>query len=111
MKKLATLTAAAALMLGLAMSIGTSPALAGGTSDSTGAGSHCYMFFFLDLTPGPDLFAQAMMNDTSPGVVIIKSNEMIEKYVTELGFVLTHDVGNVLHSYVDTAGTNHPNFC
>ncbi len=45
MKKLATLTAAAALMLGFAMSIGTNAALAGGGSATSGEGSHCYAFF------------------------------------------------------------------
>jgi len=74
-----------------AMMFGVNTALAGGASDSTGEGFHCYQFFTL-----PDgKFAQAMTNDSDPAVVVEKFFEFNDKYVgKELG-VLTVAVGNV----------------
>ncbi len=48
-----------------ALVIGPSLAVAGGSSDTSGDGSHCYLFFSL-----PDQkFAQAMVNDSDPDEV------------------------------------------
>ena len=93
MKKLATMTAAAALMLGFAMSMGTSGALAGGSSDSSGMGTHCYLFFTgYGLAEGE--FAQAMINDEDPDEVIKKIEEFLAKWASQ-EFALTGDHGNV----------------
>lgn len=73
----------------IATGIGT--ALAGGSSDSSGEGSHCYLFFTL-----PDgKFAQAMVNDSDPDVVLYKVDELIEKYVSDEEGTLDLAVGNI----------------
>ena len=75
MKKLATMTAAAALMLGFA-----GAAQAGGGSDTTfgdDADFHCYLFF-VDLGDD-DKDAQAMINGTEDEANK-KVDEMIAKY-------------------------------
>ena len=60
---------------------GTRVALAGGASDTSGDGFHCYLFFSL-----PDgEFAQAMVNDSDPDEVIKKVDEFIEKYEGDEG--------------------------
>lgn len=55
-----------------------SDALAAGSSDISSDGNHCYLFFeFPDET-----FAQAMVNDSNPNVVVEKLTEFLDKYVT-----------------------------
>ena len=73
------------------MVIGAGPAFAGGGSDSSGEGFHCYLFFEL-----PDgTFSQAMVNDSDPAVVVEKADELVLKYeVDELG-TLVVATGNV----------------
>ena len=73
------------------MTIGTSVALAGGTSDTSGEGFHCYQFFTL---PGGQ-FAQAMTNDSDSSVVVQKLTEFLDKYVVAEGGTLTAAAGNV----------------
>ncbi len=74
-----------------AVSIGTGTALAGGSSDTSGDGSHCYLFFSL----GSGEFAQAMVNDWDPAEVMKKVAEFIEKYEGSEGGVLFLAVGNI----------------
>ncbi len=81
----------ALMVCGFAMFIGTSGALAGGTSDTSGDGFHCYQFFTL---PG-GRFAQAMTNDSDPNVVVQKLTEFLDKYVVAEGGTLTAAAGNV----------------
>jgi hypothetical protein len=70
---------------------GISTALAGGSSDTSGEGSHCYLFFEL-----PDgKFAQAMVNDSEPDVVLYKVDELIEKYEDDEGGTLVLSIGNI----------------
>ncbi len=71
-----------ALIVGaFALSINTSGALAGGGSESTGEGFHCYLFFTL-----PDQkFAQVMINDSDKAVVEEKVVEATVKYLDPLG--------------------------
>ena len=73
-----------------ATAIGVSAALAGGASDSSGEGSHCYLFLSL---PG-GTFAQAMVNDSDPDEVLNKVWEFIDKYENE-GGTLELAVGNI----------------
>ena len=95
MKKLATLTAAAVLVLGFA-----GAAQAGGSSDTTGRGLHCYLFF-----DNGTIFAQAMINqeeDTDGADEMTKKvGEMIAKYVTDLGFDHVLGVGNATDGECD----------
>ena len=77
MKKLATLTAAAALMLGLA-----GPAQAGGMSDTSFEGDWCVLVY------GPDQFDPQLKTDNASVLVIGSSAEVVlgvsdsqEKYV------------------------------
>ena len=74
-----------------AVSIGIGTALAGGSSDTSGDGFHCYLFFSL----GSGEFAQAMVNDSDPNEVIYKVDEFIDKYVDSEGGELVLDVGNI----------------
>ena len=68
-----------------------SPALAGGSSDTSGEGFHCYAFFVL-----PDgEFAQVMVNDEEPDEVIKKIEEYIEKYENDEGGTLALTIGNI----------------
>ena len=94
MKKLATSTAAAALMVGIAMSMGTSGAVAGGMSDSSGEGVHCYLYFTGNSIPDEldtiGLFAQVMINDVDDTEVDKKIGEAVSKLVNE-GFELTFE--------------------
>ena len=83
----------ALLVSGLAMSVGTSGALAGGSADSSGEGSHCYLFF-VGIDDNEGFFAQAMLNDLDPDVVLEKRNEFIIKY-QEQGFALDANLGNL----------------
>ena len=70
---------------------GISTVLAGGSSDSSGEGFHCYLFFTL-----PDgKFAQAMVNDSDPDEVIKKVEELIEKYAGDEEGTLDLSVGNI----------------
>ena len=97
MRKLATMTAAAALMLGFA-----GAAQAGGGSDTTfgdDAEFHCYLFF--EDVGDDDKDAQAMINGTEEEA-IKKVDEMIDKYTDPpaeggLGgtLVLAESVGNL----------------
>ena len=70
---------------------GIRTALAGGTSDSSGEGSHCYLFFTLP----EGKFAQAMVNDSEPDVVLEKVYELIEKYEGDEEGTLDLSVGNI----------------
>ena len=73
----------------IATGVGT--ALAGGSSDTSGEGDHCYLFFTL-----PDgKFAQAMVNDSDPGVVLIKVDELIEKYEGDEEGTLALSIGSI----------------
>ncbi len=63
------------LVLCCAVLLGHSSALAGGASDSSGDGSHCYGFFSLPLGK----FAQVMVNDSIPQVVNDKFGEFLAK--------------------------------
>ncbi len=83
------LLAFAAFVFVMATGIGT--ALAGGSSDTSGDGYHCYLFFSF-----PDgSFAQAMVNDSDPHEVHYKAEEFYTKYVDlELG-TLKHAIGNI----------------
>ena len=94
MKKLATFTAAAVFLLGLA-----SPALAGGASVSNGGSWHCSMIFDFDVTPvagGPGIL-QAMINhDTSEGARL-EAVKVLEKVVDEGGGLICRAaVGNLV---------------
>ena len=82
MKKLATMTAAAALMLGFAMSMGTSGALAASSSVSGSEAFHCYLFF-TEVGPEDNKFAQASINGSTPEEVNDKAREIIEKYADD----------------------------
>ena len=68
--------------------IGT--ALAGGSSDTSGDGFHCYLFF-----EDGGFFAQAMMNDTNQDEVIKKRDEFIAKYTIDEGLTLAAEIGNL----------------
>ena len=74
-----------------ALVMGMSTARAGGSSDTSGHGFHCYLFFEL-----PDeAFAQAMMNDSDADEVLKKADEFIEKYEDNEGGILAASIGNV----------------
>ena len=77
-----------ALVTGVFALAGT--ALAGGGSDTSGDGFHCYLFF-----EDGGFFAQAMMNDSSQDEVIKKRDEFIEKYTIDEGLTLTAEIGNL----------------
>ncbi len=84
----------ALMVWGFALSIGTGGALAGGGSDTTGEGLHCYLFF--DSFPDePDKFAQAMVNEQSVDVIIQKIDELLFKYEVAEGASLVLLTGNV----------------
>ena len=92
MKKLATLTAAAALMLGFAVA-----AQAGGGSDTTlgdDANAHCYLFFEDTGDEGDLKDAQAMINGDEDDEVKPKVLEMIAKYGLD-SLVETESVGSI----------------
>ena len=72
-----------------AVSIGTI-AFAGGSSDTSGEGFHCYLFFTFN-----GEFSQAMVNDSDPFEVIKKAEEFIAKYVDDEGGTLDLAVGNL----------------
>ena len=90
MKKLAKLTAAAVLVLGFA-----GAAQAGGASDSSGDGFHCYMFFEKEQNGFGAPFAQVMINDSDDEEVEKKRTEAISKWVADFGLTLTAYVGNL----------------
>ncbi len=75
------------------MAMAGTPALAGGGSDTTGEGFHCYAFFTFDADP--DKFVQAMINEESADVAGEKINEILIKYADE-GATLDLLVGNVV---------------
>ena len=89
MRKLATRTAVAALMLGFAMSIGTGPVLAASGSDGIGGPNHCYMLFEWD-----PVYAQVMISGEEDEVRK-KRDEALLKYVDDLEFDFVSDVGNL----------------
>ena len=74
-----------------ALAISSSPALAGGSSDTSGDGFHCYLFFSL---PKGE-FAQAMINDSKENEVIKKAEEFIDKYEGDEKGVLDLAIGNI----------------
>ncbi len=74
----------------LATTLAASSALAGGASDSSGEGSHCYLFFSFP----NGRFAQAMVNDSKPAEVIKKTEEFLAKYEGE-GGTLELAIGNI----------------
>ena len=83
------LIAFTAVVFVVATGIGT--AFAGGSSDTSGDGFHCYLFFML-----PDgQFSQAMVNDSDALEVIKKVEEFIEKYEGSEGGMLDLAVGNI----------------
>ena len=73
------------------MAIGANVAVAGGSSDTSGDGFHCYLFFSL---PGQE-FAQAMVNNSDRDEVVKKAEEFIEKYALEYGGQVDQILGNV----------------
>ena len=93
----------ALLVSAFAMSFGAGAALAGGASDSSGDGKHCYLFF-VDDTDDSDWIAQAMMNDEKPAEVAKKACEFIQKYVEDEGFNLELTAGNLGYYAVQNAG-------
>ena len=98
----------ALLVSAFAMSFGAGAALAGGASDSSGDGKHCYLFF-VDLND-TDWTAQAMMNGDDdddgdkPSDVAKKACEFIQKYVYDEGFNLEMTAGNLGLYEVQNAG-------
>ncbi len=87
----------ASLVWGFAMAIGTSAALAGGASSTSGQGLHCYMFFD-DCGKDNDEFAQAMINqDLGDKTEVMKIfGDFIIKYVEgDDKCVLAAAIGNV----------------
>ena len=73
------------------MATGIGTALAGGSSDTSGDGYHCYLFFSL-----PDgQFAQAMVNDSYSSEVMKKVDEFIEKYEYVEDGTLDLAIGNL----------------
>ncbi len=88
----------------LVIATGIGSVLAGGSSDSSGEGSHCYLFFTL-----PDgKFTQAMVNDSDPDEVIKKAEELIEKYVGDEGGTLDLSVGNIEDTLCGTDDDSGP---
>ena len=80
----------AVLALGLVLA-GAPAVMAGGSSDTSGDGYHCYLFFSL-----PDgEFAQAIVNDSDPDEVIKKAEEFMEKYEDGEGMEYVTAVGNI----------------
>jgi hypothetical protein len=77
--------------LAFATVIGMGVALAGGSSDTSGDGFHCYLFFSRE----DGKFAQAMANDSKPEEVLKKANEFIEKYELKEAYTLELSVGNI----------------
>ena len=73
------------------MATGTGTALAGGSSDTSGDGYHCYLFFSFD----DEQFSQAMVNDSDPLEVLREVDEFIVKYVDEEGGLLDLAIGNI----------------
>lgn len=82
-------TASAAVLMVAAVG---APALAGGGSDTTGEGFHCYAFFTFD--DDPDKFVQAMINEEFAPDAEVKINEVLDKYEDE-GATLVLLTGNV----------------
>ncbi len=81
-----------ALTVGVfAMTTGISTALAGGSSDSSGDGFHCYLFF----EDVDGWFAQAMMNGDDSQEVLDSRNDFLVKYIDDEGLVLTAQIGNI----------------
>jgi len=81
-----------------ALATGISTALAGGSSDTSGDGFHCYLFFSF-----PDgEFSQAMVNDSDPDEVLKKVEEFIAKYVDGEGGTLDSAIGNIDGSVCDS---------
>ena len=63
------------------IAVGISTVLAGGSSDTSGDGYHCYLFFTL-----PDgTFAQFMANSSDPDEVVKKAQDSVDKYETDEG--------------------------
>ncbi len=85
---------------------GTGTTLAGGSSDASGDGFHCYLFFEL-----PDRrFAQAMINDSIPEEVLMKAEECLVKYEIDEGGVLVQAIGNIAGS-VCAPSQSEPKVC
>ena len=99
----------ALLVSGLAMSIGASGVFAGGASDTSGDGFHCYLFFEL-----PDeRFAQFMVNDSDAEVVFEKVAESFAKYagVGGEGGTLTVAAGDAGNCSCNLAPIEFPPIC
>ena len=89
------------IISGMAMLFGTGSVFAGGSSDSTGEGFHCYLFC---VRPGdPPQFAQVMVNDEKFEEVTKKVGEFLGKYILDEGYTLEASVGNL--------GENEFNIC
>lgn len=84
----------ALLISSLTVLFGSGSVLAGGTSDTSGEGYHCYMFFE-DKAAHPKEFAQVMINDDKRREVHKKRIEFIEKYEDDEEMELTFQIGNV----------------
>ena len=86
-----TLFGLVVLALGIVLAGAPSGALAGGTSDASGDGYHCYQFFEL-----PDgNFAQVITNDSVEAVVTEKILEFLYKYEVSEGGKLKVSTGNL----------------
>ena len=83
------------LVSGFPMAISTNAALAGGSSDTSGDGLHCYMFFDNVATGS---FAQVMINqeDSDDGRAEMRKKilEFLEKYIDDEGGMLVKVAGN-----------------
>ena len=84
----------ALLISSLTTLFGSGSVLAGGTSDTSGEGYHCYMFFQED-SDDSEKFAQVMINDDKRREVHKKRNEFLDKYENDEDMVLTFQIGNV----------------
>ena len=78
----------------LILTFGATGVIAGGSSDSSGEGYHCYLFFEFD----DGTFAQVMANDSKDDEVLKKVDEFIYKYGYEEGGTLVLSVGNIPNS-------------
>lgn len=83
------LTVALASMLGLVV-MSPVTVLAGGSSDTSGDGFHCYLFFSLP----EGQFAQVMVNDTDSAKVEEEVLKAIDKYVNVEGGTLEATTGS-----------------
>ena len=72
---------------------GLPSAQAGGSSDTSGDGFHCYLFF--EFPDNDNEFAQAMVNDSDRNEVLKKVDEFIDKYEGDEDGYLAQSIGNL----------------